>query len=271
MTCLNNLRQWGVALNAYHNDYGAFPVGNVEPPDYYGGNWNGGWWAFKAKLLPCMEANNVCKLCNFTYSSLEPFMGACWFWMELQPPGSNPAVMILSQDKCPDDPRAGANYNDPQGGTWACGNYLGVDGSQPWVRPASGMPMPPSQPTDGILVHSKLNLPIRLSQVTDGASHTLIMGERGISDELFGWPYCGSGDNSGSGDGDNLMSTQQGLSPGLPDGSADYRFWSYHPNLCQFICADGSGHVLSYDIDLPTYPGTFDSRGGEIVQMPPGW
>ena len=69
MTCLNNLRQWGVALNAYHNDYGAFPVGNVEPPDYYGGNWNGGWWAFKAKLLPYMEANNVCKLCNFTYSS----------------------------------------------------------------------------------------------------------------------------------------------------------------------------------------------------------
>ncbi len=59
------------------------------------------------------------------------------------------------------------------------------------------------------------------------------MGERGISELLYGWPYCGYGD--GTGQGDNLMSTQLGLSQGTDDGNHDFHFWSYHPNLAQFI------------------------------------
>ena len=266
MTCLNNLKQWGLALNAYHNDNGSFPVGNVEPPDFWSGNVTGGWWGFQARLLPYVEATNVYKLCEpgYTYS------GDCFDYMGSLPANNNPAVMILPCDKCPDDKRAGESMLS--GSNWACGNYLGVDGSLPWVRPPPGAPLPSPMPTDGILVHSKYNIPVRLAQVTDGAAHTLAMGERGISDEDYGWPYCGAGNLADSnGDGDNLLSTQQGLSVGLPDGYSDYHFWSYHPNLCQFICVDGSGHVLSYDIDLLTFQALSTRAGGEIIQLPPGW
>ena len=269
MTCLNNLKQWGLALNAYHDTYGAFPVGNVEPPNYYTSiSPTGGWWGFQARLLPYLEATNISKLLERGYSSRND----CFDYIASLPVNNNPAVMILPCDKCPDDRQAGAIYVDSDGSKWACGNYLGVDGSAPWVRPPFGAPQPSPKRTDGILVHSTINVPVRLEQVTDGTAHTLAMGERGVSDEDYGWPYCGVGNTAEeNGDGDNLLSTQGGLSAGAPDGSADYHFWSYHPNLSQFISVDGSGHVLSYDIDLPTYQALSTRAGAEIIQLPATW
>jgi prepilin-type N-terminal cleavage/methylation domain-containing protein len=273
MQCMNNLKQWGIALNAYHNDHGAFPVGNVEPPNYANKDYTGGWWGFQARLLPYLEANDIFKLCNFTYTGTSSLSSSCMNWIELQPSGKNPALMIIGQDKCPDDQLVGTSYQDTvKGGTWACGSYLGASGSKPWVRPPPGTPPPPPQPTDGILLHSKYDGAIRLAQVTDGASHTLIMGERGVSDPGYGWPYCGCGNQTtASGDGDNILSTQNGLSAGAPDGNHNFHFWSYHPNLAQFICADGSGHVLSYDIDLATFQALSTRAGGEVFQFPPEW
>jgi hypothetical protein len=62
------------------------------------------------------------------------------------------------------------------------------------------------------------------------------MGERGISDDLYGWPYCGAGEPPlYTGCGDNLMATNLGLSRGWPDGNHNYHFWSYHPNIAQFL------------------------------------
>ena len=76
------------------------------------------------------------------------------------------------------------------------------------------------------------------------------MGERGISNLYYGWTYCGCGnDTDFSGGGDNLCSTQQGLSPGLPDGLDDFHFWSYHAIGANFALADGSIHFLNYSID----------------------
>jgi prepilin-type N-terminal cleavage/methylation domain-containing protein len=281
MSCLNNLKQWGLAINTYQEAHnGVFPVGNVEPSNFPGGdvgtNLAGGWWGFQARLLPYLEANNIYKVIEPGYS----YPHDCFQYIESLPKNYNPAVMILPCDKCPDDQLAAAVYHDTSdsaaGTDWACGNYLGVDGSVPWVRPFFGQPIPSSRPTDGVFVHAKINNPVRLAQVTDGASHTLAMGERGVSDQLYGWPYCGAGDNTpptynNNGDGDNLLSTQQGLSAGLPDGSADYHFWSYHPNSSQFICVDGSGHVLTYDIDLATFQALSTRAKGEIVQLPPTW
>ena len=83
------------------------------------------------------------------------------------------------------------------------------------------------------------------------------MGERGVSDESIGWPYCGVGDRKETATATCSYRPKTASRPGSDDGIADYHFWSYHPNLCQFICVDGAGHVLSYDIDLPTYQRDF--------------
>ncbi len=169
--------------------------------------------------------------------------------------------MIPPTDKCPDDPLSGlkdtGTATGDGGGYYACGSYLGVMGTS-------------STANDGILLHTWYTGAISLTKVTDGLSHTLIMGERGVSIEQFGWPYCGYG-TDGTGEADNLLATGGGLSPGTDQGADDNHFWSYHQNLCQFICADGSGHPLSYDIDLLTFKYLSTRAGGEIFQLPAGW
>jgi hypothetical protein len=167
----------------------------------------------------------------------------------------NPCVMVPSQSKCPDDPLRDQVYitADPPQGNYVCSNYFGVMGTSPTAN-------------DGILLYGDSNSAISLRHVTDGASHTIIMGERAISTNLYGWPYCGFGD--GTGNGDNLLSTEFGLSPGLADGNHDYHFWSYHPNMAQFIWADGSGQPLTYDIDLSVFQALSTRAGGELVELP---
>lgn len=243
--CLNNLHQYGLALLAFHDENGKFPVGNIAPNLPY--SQVGGWWAFQARLLPYLEANDLYKLCNFSYQ------GDCFDWVAIQPQGKNPCVTILSYGKCPDDPLGGAIYSDPIFGNYGCTDYFGVMGTTGTAN-------------DGILLHGGAGSAINLAQVTDGASHTLIMGERAVSSELYGWPYCGYGD--GTGWGDNLMATQLGLSQGASDGTHDFHFWSYHPNMAQFLWADGSGQPLTYDIDNTVLQALATRSGGEVVPMP---
>ena len=238
-TCQNNLRQYGIALQAYHDDFGKFPVGNVRNQ----------WWGFQAKLLPYLEARDIYRLCNFS------FPGTCFEACSPRQTKNSPCTMILPQGKCPDDPLAGKIYHDNRlgNGDYGCGSYLGVMGTSPTAD-------------NGILLYDAANSGISISKITDGTSHTIIMGERGASNAFWGWPYCGGGD--GTGCGDNLMSTRLRLSPGVPDGNHDQHFWSYHPNMALFIRADGSAGPISYDVAFKVFQALSTRAGGEIVDLP---
>jgi prepilin-type N-terminal cleavage/methylation domain-containing protein len=255
-SCLNNLKQLGVALLAYHGEYGTFPVGNIEPKGGYGSGSNiGGSWAWAAWILPYVEAKNIYKLCNFTYK------GDCFDFTATvtATPVKNPQVQIPDLFKCPDDHLRYSIYHDTSAGDYGCANYFGIMGSTPVSN-------------NGILIHGNLgSAAISLTKVTDGASHTLLVGERGISKTLYGWPYCGAGqyvNNINTGNGDNLLATDIGLSPGTDDGTHDFHFWSYHMHLAQFIYADGSGAVLNYDIDHKLLVALSTRNGGEVYPNP---
>ncbi len=119
---------------------------------------------------------------------------------------------------------------------------------------------------DGTLIYI---YPIKIDSITDGTSHTLIMGERGIPNDLYyGWPYCGYGD--GTGNGDNLCSTEFGpLLSGPPtEPTTFFHFWSYHPNMANFSLADGSVRPLFFDIDFTVFQALSTRAGGETVEVP---
>ena len=233
---------------SYHNDFKAFPIGNVAPPL---NSAVGGWWGFQARILPYTESKTIFQLCNFAYQ------GSCFDYIaSLQAKGIRLGTMIPPYFKCPDDPLMNppAIYKDPTAGDYGCTNYLGAMGST-------------STANDGILFHGTSSTVINLTKITDGASHTIIMGERGVSNDLYGWPYCGAGmDNSGW--GDNLMDTSLGLSKGWPDGNHNTHFWSYHPGIDQFLCADGSAHPLSYSVDFKVFQALSTRAGHEVISMP---
>jgi prepilin-type N-terminal cleavage/methylation domain-containing protein len=246
LTCLNNLKQFGLGLLSYHDDYKAFPIGNFKPKD----DGVGGWWGFQARILPYMESKNIYKFCNFTYH------GTCFDWMHVQQAqGIRLGTMIDIYFKCPNDRLRDAIYQDTSA-DYGCGNYLGVMGTKAVTD---------NPKEKGILLHGDSSSVVSLKHIKDGSSHTLIMGERGISNDLYGWPYCGAGDAYNSGCGDNLMSTEKGLSRGLPNGAHTYHFWSYHANIAQFLWADGSATPLSYDIDFKVFQAISTRAGHEAV------
>jgi hypothetical protein len=111
--------------------------------------------------------------------------------------------------------------------------------------------------------HSNSNT--KIADIRDGTSQTLMMGERGIPDDLYwGWLICGYGTN-GTGFGDNLLTTTVGLSAGKPDGSHNTHYWSHHSGGCQFLVADGSVRFVSLNISLKMFQALSTKAGGETV------
>ena len=233
--CRNNLRQYGLALLNYHATHNFFPIGNVPNR----------WWTAQSMVLPYLEGESVYRLINYQ------FPGECSEAWRFRAAVARPGASVLAVDTCPDDPNAGKIwYAYPGVGRHGCTNYLGVMGTLLTAN-------------DGILFYGSR---VRIEGIGDGASNTLIMGERGMpNDLLLGWTYCGYG-MDGTGDGDNLCSTQLGLSRGLPDGNHDTHFWSYHPGIAAFLWADGAVRFLSYDINFATFQALSTRDGHEVIE-----
>src|SRR5207244_2898670 len=133
---------------------------------------------------------------------------------------------------------------------------------------------------DGVLF---LDSRVRLEDVKDGTSHTLMVGERPPSADLvFGWWYAGWG-QSKDGSGDMVLGVREryvsDLAPGCPRGPYAYgpgkvnnqcdtfHFWSTHIGGAHFLFADGSVHFLLYSA-APLLPALATRAGGESVTVP---
>ncbi len=235
MQCSNNLKQIGLALHNYHNVHRGFPIGNV--PDRY--------WTFQSMILPQLEQEPL-------FSRLDyEFPGDCFRAMAAAG-ADDPGRTVLPVFQCPSEPNAGRLYDrEPDYGVHMPTNYLGVSGDS-WTQP------------NGIFYSGSF---VRISDIRDGTSNTLMMGERGIPNDLEqGWYLCAAGTPLGTGNQDNHLSTELGLLPGRNDNTLhDAHYWSWHPNGAQFVFADGSVHFLSYSIDKATVQALSTRAGGEVI------
>jgi len=225
-SCLNNMKQIGLALHNYHDTYKRFPPSldyGIRPyrsPPNQG--WTG-WWSWQANILPFIEQDNLWKEA-YAWASQDPRVAniatwnVTWYWW---PWGDfwtnwsgtktpNPALATpVKTYLCPSEPRnlgsEPVQWGQPTMAPVAFTEYLGVDGlsGDTGAAPdASGSaPMPDYS---GMLVFSDRHTKrkVNFASVVDGTSNTLMVGERPPSVDLeFGWWFAGAGyDNSGVGD-----------------------------------------------------------------------
>jgi prepilin-type N-terminal cleavage/methylation domain-containing protein/prepilin-type processing-associated H-X9-DG protein len=232
--CANNLKQLGTAMHNYHSASGTFPAPRPSPHLYTGGAiFNGtaitGSWMFS--LLPYIEQDNLYKEGTTIGPPGSPFAN----WVK----AIGTPVKTFS---CPSDPREPVRSGN---GSNAFTSYMGVEGSND--RFGLGA-------TNGIFGVELTGL--RVTDITDGSSLTLMIGERPPSADL-GWGWWGYSDY------DNLLPNPfidywypQCIShlpdkfrPGVITDLCDSQhFWSPHSGGANFLLGDGSVRFVSYNV-----------------------
>jgi prepilin-type N-terminal cleavage/methylation domain-containing protein/prepilin-type processing-associated H-X9-DG protein len=275
--CTNNLKQLGIAIHAYHDANEKFPSSYVQggglpqyvpafPPSttWLGSFSNGTAPSFTSgfgRILPYIEQGNgtgrTFTSGGVTYRELD---GA---------PGTGPVALLT----CPSDPRSGnfvasaaqTGIGTPAGLT----GYALVDGTN-WNtsdgRYGDGK---------GILCVQRA---IRMTDVTDGTSNTVVIGERPPAGDLgYGWwafspvdTYCWTANTrrwyaSGGGSFGSCPGGQARFGPGNVNNNCDHHhFWSNHTGGGNWLMGDGSVRFISYSAAAVLIPMSTRSDG-EVI------
>ena len=292
--CTNNLKQIGLAMHNYLDTNGSFPFGyldalqlntGVTPPAPLNPPPPAGWvgpyypgWAWPALILPFIEQQNL--------------------WNQINPP-ANPMSTVIANNLpilqvpiktyfCPSDPPGtqGPNLNDNRffsgGPDWTApnppvyttkSNYVGCAGNNNSTGDPNG---------NGILGD---NTATRITDITDGTSNTILVGERasknaGLYKSYAGlvWGIYNNDKNNPSSDQAvlgwtdyQMQSGETGTGLQLPQNS----FGSTHPGGAMFLLADGSVHFLASNIafgdtQANATPQTYNALGGMQDGLVPG-
>ena len=261
--CANNFKQIGIAFHNYHSAHGRFAPGvvyhhSLQYAGPFGDFYGPGFLIF---LLPFLEQNAINDQWDWPGDGL---------WGVYGPHNIHIGKNRIEAFLCPSDPQdellwigssANTYINDPKGIVWWNCNMAGVaDSLSAWEDPDN----PYSRPInygDGMLMNLRA---IRVAEVFDGTSNTLMMGEvtggESGSEKGMHWIHW------------NLSSPSVGINgPGTIPGEGIYsrtadRFSSYHPGGCHFQRADGSVPFVSENIDQAILDATVTRAGGEVIQ-----
>jgi prepilin-type N-terminal cleavage/methylation domain-containing protein/prepilin-type processing-associated H-X9-DG protein len=237
-SCQNHLKQFGLAFQAHHDQHGFFPSGGWDwstPPNYDGGaplvgaDQKGGWGF---QILPFIEADAVWRAGAVEAIGTPNKLFFC-------PTRRDPQVLTYPDGYTPlltggDLDHALCDY--------AVSNLEGT----------------------GVVRQYK---PRRISDVTDGTSHTILAGEKRLNlAELGQWQ---PDDNEGYSSGWDEDTVRQTTSPPAPDfigsGTGRRLFGSSHPGAFNAVFADGSVHPIPYAIDPVVFQRLGCINDGQVI------
>jgi prepilin-type processing-associated H-X9-DG protein len=246
--CIANMKQISLALHGYHDRTGHLPAGttNSLPADQRYLGWH-------TRLLPDIEEGPRWDEVVAAFRQ-DPNLTHI-------PPHSN-AERGISLYQCPSDCRGPVARG--AGRSVGLTAYLGNTGLSRSGR-------------EGVLFTQSA---IRFADVVDGASQTLLIGERPAPAEgLFGWyggPGLGGSGSTTSHLGVRELSDEDGkvycpwptpFVPSSPASNCGYlHFWSFHPGGANFAFCDGSVRFLQYSADR-MLPALSTRNGGEVAGL----
>ena len=259
-SCQNNLHQLSLAVHQFCGELGRYPPGQAGGPFGFGPDTRD--WSWLARILPYCEEKGLYKEGHIPGATLRT---------------SGILARQVRLFLCPSDsyswrgPRLDAgnlegipvgqtNYKGVSGANW------GDDGSQSKDDIGSLFPNPGTNGSadgmndgDGILWRSDYAAGLREANVTDGLSHTFLIGEDLPEKNLWcSWPYA----NNAYG----ICAIPPNYTNQDPHWWPNtHSFRSAHPAGLNFSMADGSVQYIHQDIDLVVYYALATRAGGETV------
>ncbi len=235
-TCLNKLKQIGLALHGFHDTKRRLPAGWIATDAEGGPGWG---WA--AMLLPYLEEENLYKQ-----------------HLHLRVPIDDPENELIRSTAlavflCPSDPEAemfelpfggedehehaGVARNEPLPAPVARANYVGMFGTEEIEH----------APDDGDGVFYQ-NSRIRFRDLRDGLSKTIVVGERSSRIDKSMWVGVVAG-------ADEAMARVVGSADHAPNDPHNHfeDFSSEHTSVTNFLFGDGSVQAIDDEIDLEVY------------------
>ncbi len=268
-SCLNNLKQLGLAVQNYHDSQGFIPPARV-------GDYNeNGFLAWPVLLMPYMEQNNLYDRFDILarYQDQDPDYLKQTVPGMFCPTRRVPMVSVTESGGKP---------------VGACGDYAGNAGTSEYFIPYdvwadfndpvdgvfnSGFER--DNPVDGIrLEHGHVGR-YDFADVSDGLSNTIFIGEKQVNVSKMGRPggwgdgSTYNGDEPGTlmrlgGHGFGISETREFGPPG--PGTIPV-FGSMHPQICNFVFGDGSVHALRTSTDEETLRRLCAREDGMVVTI----
>lgn len=255
-TCKNNMKQIGLALHNYHDNFNKFPIGSLGTG--FRTNWRG-------QLLPYLDQAAI-------YNLADPFQPGTGGYTAMR-------GLLVPVYKCPSSPLDPFALN-PTGQTnnntsnLMLIDYVGVMGAYP--DPANrdakctvaGAANYGEYCNNGILSY---NESFSMRDITDGSSNTVIVAEQsGIvgtrdirSNYYGGWSgnnITGNATTMTAGDwGSGTTTVRYKINSDSASSGAQYTYGantiinSYHVGGVHCLLADGSVRFVSENIDFPLF------------------
>lgn len=252
--CKNNLKQIGQALHNFESSRRTFPPGFVSHATAIDGPGTGPGWGWAAHILPYLEESSLAV--DLKRDITDPIH-------------DRERVASLPVFRCPSDSVEEpiftvGNSSGTEITKLAFGNYVGVGGTfEVTVYPDTGM---------GVLIRNRA---IRIREITDGTSHTLMVSERasrqspqttwvGAVTDATVPPKNPGYDEEGP---PVLVLTNTGTAADgrVPNNALDHveDSNSEHPQGVHLMFCDGSVQAISNDIDPSVWVGLGTRAGGE--------
>jgi type II secretory pathway pseudopilin PulG len=269
--CQNNLKQIGLAMHSFHDDNKAFPPGYVASGPYIDGatDTSPGWgWA--TFTLPYLEQSNVHRQLNL-----------------YQPIQNSPAIQtMLPVFLCPSDLTPPGPFPVPD----AFGNTVCLAGPTSYAASCGNDASDTRDPTGNGVFYR--NSQIRIANIRDGTSQTILVGERAWANANGVWAGAIPGGVLMRGQSNQCLPNIPGawypsstvaqahahMNNALsdPDGSAGMDdFSSMHTGGSFFLFGDGSVHFVrsvsadnsdgTYTPDGLSFQALATRSGGELI------
>jgi prepilin-type processing-associated H-X9-DG protein len=272
-SCLNNMKQLGIAIANYESTKKQFPPGAIWdrwlPPDKRRRHGS-----ILVHLLPYIEQQAIYDAFEFQQLSID----GQFF------PGGAERIGSHAVDtyRCPSDNHNGMFENHLYGNV-AVHNYAASNGPTevynndlcPCVHPWKSLEMAPIDNLENFAgPFTRLGVTTKPRQITDGLSKTIFMGEVRVPCSVHaqaGWAHT----NNGNGYCTTLIPINYDTcSDTAPDPchrsctwNTDVGFKSAHPGGAQFLFGDGSVRLLHESIDHQLYQYLGAKADGQIVSL----